>query len=307
MPPLFRSRSNISVISLIIWLLFAPSGLQAATDNAASQPFAVAFMDSMFPQVNKNDAKAVIKVWSETLAAEQGVKSGSVTRIIKTVPELIEEMKAGRIDAVGMTVIEYEELLNSVAIDPLFLNSIGGNFAEQFVLLVHKDSSIHQLRDLANKTLIINATPRTCIIKEWFDLQLVNADLPTSDKLTKRIINKPKPSETILPVFFRQVDACLTSKHSFDLMSELNPQVGKQLKVITLSEPLITTMLAFRKNFTSPDKEIILEILDHFETAVGGNQILLIFQSDGLENKPLSMVDSTLNLIRRFRQELSVH
>lgn len=109
-----------------------------------------------------------------------------------------------------------------------------------------------------------------------------------------------------MPVFFRQADACLTSKYSFDVMSELNPQVGKQLKVVALSEPLITTMLAFRKGFTSPDKDIILDILDHFETAGGGRQILLIFQSDGLEKKPMSMVDSTLELIRRFRKELPV-
>lgn len=263
-------------------------------------------MDSMFPQVNKNDAKAVIKVWSETLAAEQGVKGGSITKIVRTVPELIGEMQAGTIDAVGMTVIEYEQLLNSVAIDPLYLNSIGGNFTEQFVLLAHKDSSIHELRDLRDKTLIINSTPRTCIIKQWFDLQLIKTDLPTSDRLTKHIINKQKPSETILPVFFHQADACLTSKYSFDLMSELNPQVGKQLKIVALSDPYITTMFALRKDFTSPDKEIILKTLDHFETAGGGKQILLIFQSDGLEKKPQSMVDSTLDLIRRHRRELTV-
>ncbi len=295
-------NSFLTILPLFFFLLFPT--ICAGSETAPANPFIVAFMDSMFPQVNKNDVEAVIKVWSDTLAHEQVMENGTVTRIIQTVPELVSEMKAGKVDAVGMTVIEYEELLHSVAVDPLFLNFIGDEFTEQFVLLAHKDSNINTFEDLRDKSLVINTTPRTCIIKEWLDLQLVRNNLSISDSLTSRIINKPKPSETILPVFFRQADACLTSKHSFDLMSELNPQVGRQLKVLAISEPLITTMFAFRKSFESPDKEVIIKILDHFEKAVGGEQILLIFQSDGLVKMPMSMVEPTLELIRQFRREL---
>lgn len=303
-----ESNTIINRLFLTLLLIIFPSHLQGAESQETDESFTVAFMESMFLHVNKNDAEAMIKAWSKNLAEEQGVKSGTQTRIIQSVSELIDEMQAGKIDAVGMTVLEYDQLLKYIPISPLFLNTIGNEFAEQFVLLAHKDSSINSLEDLLQKTIVINTTPRTCIIEEWLDLKLIEAGQPTAKKLTKQIIYKLKPSETILPVFFRQADVGLTSKRSFDLMSELNPQVAKQLKTIALSDPYVTTMLAFHKNYQSPDKETIINVLNHFESTNGGRQILLIFQSDGLLEKPLSSVEPTLELIHQHQEKIpSVH
>ena len=55
-----------------------------------------------------------------------------------------------------------------------------------------------------------------------------------------------KPSQAILPVFFKQAEAALVTRATFDTAVELNPQLGAALRTLSRSPQLIPAVAAVR-------------------------------------------------------------
>ena len=62
-----------------------------------------------------------------------------------------------------------------------------------------------------------------------------------------RIKEAQKPSQALMPVFFRQADACVASRHYFEVNSELNPQIQRELMSISNSPGLAGGSRRFQK------------------------------------------------------------
>ena len=91
-------------------------------------------------------------------------------------------------------------------------------------------------------------------------------------------ITDPKVSRVVLPVFFGQADACLTSKRGFETMCELNPQVAKDLKSLAISPPMVVTFYVFRKNYQSVHRERLIKALSGLRNSAAGRQFATLFQ-----------------------------
>jgi ABC-type phosphate/phosphonate transport system substrate-binding protein len=101
----------------------------------------------------------------------------------------------------------------------------------------------------------------------------------------------------VLPVFFRQADACVVTRRGFKTMSELNPQVSQRLKVLAASPGLVPTGFGFRPDYTDPLKNTIVAELARIKDSPAGAQVLTLFQSGSLEAHPLSCLDSAFELL----------
>ena len=80
-------------------------------------------------------------------------------------------------------------------------------------------------------------------------------------------------------------------------MVELNPQLGKQLRVIATSDEIVPTIFAFRADYDSPFKSQLIAAVTDLRSSVAGQQVLTIFQSDGMSQYPVSHLQSALDLI----------
>ena len=109
-----------------------------------------------------------------------------------------------------------------------------------------------------------------------------------------------KPTAAILPVFFGKKDACMVDEASFDLMKELNPQVGQQLQVVAMSEPFANPVVYLREDGwrSSTEKEEALQGLRDLNRNPAGQQICTLFGIDGLN--PFD--DAQLESIRKLQE-----
>ena len=80
-------------------------------------------------------------------------------------------------------------------------------------------------------------------------------------------------------------------------MVEMNPQLGNQLETVAVSPSVVPFVFCFRADYTSPIRKQILDAIANWHTTPAGRQILTIFQCDALEERPLSCLDSTLELL----------
>ncbi len=264
--------------------------------------FRVGFSSAMFTDVNENDAKAAVKVWGQTIAKERGIPTDPETRIFHDTSALAQALRDKSVDAVGITIIEYAAVSPEVRFAPIFVAYTGGRNREEFVLLVHRESGIERLTDLRTRNLTFHENSRVRLAQPWLDTLLIEAGGKSSAEWLGRITRASKLSKVVLPVFFRQGDACVVTRTSFETMCELNPQIGHQLKILARSPAVVPSVFCFRADYAPAFKEDLFAGVRELHKSVAGQQVLTVFQSDKLEDQPASCLDSALELLARHTQ-----
>jgi len=282
-------------------LLLLLAGAVAVGTAQAAEPadtlFRVGFASSMFSDVNENDARAAVKAWGQTVARERGIPTDPEPRIFKNEAELLDALRSKQVDAVGITMTEYCALCQQVRFAPIFVTYNGGKTTEEYVLLVHQESQIKDLTDLRGHSLSFHQNPRVCLAPLWLDTLLAEQGFKRAAELAGKVTRATKLSKVVLPVFFRQGDACVVTRTGFNTMSELNPQVGKQLKIIAMSPAVVPAVFAFRSDYAPAFKERLFAGVRDLHQTPAGQQVLTIFHSEKIEEQPVSCLDSALELI----------
>ena len=291
---LSRFRILIWMVAILFETTFLESGQAAET---VDKFFRIGFTSGMFTDVNENDARAAVKVLSQTLARERGIPTNPEPLIFKDRTTLLDALRGQNTDVVGLMMTEYAALTNSVRFAPIFVTYIGGRTTVEYVLLVHQSSQIESVADLQGRSLVFYQNPRACLAPLWLDILLAEKGFPKSARYVGKITQQSKLSNVVLPVFFRKVDACVVTRTSFNTMVELNSQVGKQLRIIASSTNFVPSIFAFREDYNPSFKEKLLASLRDLHKRPTGQQVLTIFQSEKMEDHPASCLDSALELI----------
>ena len=119
-------------------------------------------------------------------------------------------------------------------------------------------------------------------------------------KVLGTLTSSENPSKPILEVFFHGADACLVTSNAFVLACELNPQLGKQLKVLAISPAVVPTLFFFRPgHMTQMRSQMESAILTMNKTSAG-REVLTVFQSDGMMKCQLDCLDSTRRLLKEY-------
>lgn len=276
----------------------------AAAADTSGSGFRVGFSATMFTEVNENDAKAAVKAWGQTVAKERNIPTNPDAQIFKNSPELVAAMQASLVDAVGISVVEFAAVSAEVRCSPVFVTYNSGSSTEQYVLLVHQDSKVASLADLRERSVAIHRSPRTSLAPMWLEVLLSQHKLPPLARLGSKVSLQDRLTKTVLPVFFRQCDACVVTRRSFELMAELNPQVGKQLKVIANSDDYVPAVFVFREAYSPRFKAELLAGLRELHQSPSGQQVLTIFQSERLADAPDAGLTRAFQLIAAHAQLL---
>jgi len=131
----------------------------------------------------------------------------------------------------------------------------------------------------------------------WLSNVLDEGRFGQTEQFFDSVIVETKASRVVLPLFFGQADAGLTSKRSFDMMCELNPQVGKELITIAGSPPMIPWVFAFRKNYHDLSQASFAKVYSNLHTSVSGRQLSTLFQIGELTVRDISCLASALSVL----------
>lgn len=264
--------------------------------------YRIGFSSAMFTEVNENDARAAVKVWGEQIAGEQNIPTDPVPAILKNMDALLGSLLEKKVDAVGITTIEYDQLKMYVDFSPIFVTSNSGSISERYVLLAHRQGPVKTLADLGGRTLAVHTNPRVCLAPLWLDTLLMRQGHPPAGGFTGRIVRETKLAKAVLPVFFGRADACVVTRSGFNTMAELNPQLARQLVPLAESPEMVPAMFAFRADFNPLYKAKLITGLRALKNSPAGQQVLAIFQSDDVDTQPLSCLDSALAMIATHQQ-----
>jgi phosphonate transport system substrate-binding protein len=271
----------------------------AASGAEQETPFRFGFAGSMFTDLAEADARAAIRVWSKIIGDERNVPVDPDAAFIHGVEDLVEAMQQHRIDAAVMSAPDFAVVRERMPLGRAFFGLTKKGWEVEYLLLVHAASDVHTVPDLAGKKINIFSNPRMSLADAWLEVLLREHGHLAADRHFAVRTSRNKLSAVILPVFFRAVDACLVTRDGFEIMSELNPQVGRQLRAIEVSEVFSPFIVVFRGDYDSRHQEAVYHALEHIHETPAGQQILNVFQFERLEPGPVSRLDSALALLRR--------
>lgn len=293
MNPTFSRRSLVST-------LLGAAGAPLARPQSDVQQLRFSLSDSMIGDVNVTDARSAMVVWLKRIEQDLKVTLRYDPNIFESPARMLARLRQGQLDAIAVNILEFRRMMDWLDCDRVTVPMQKSKL--QYILLVRAESGIGKLADLRSHRMMCLDSPPTCIAPAWLANLLRAEALGEAELFFSSIVRKTKPSQVILPVFFGQTDACLTTNSSFLTMAELNPQVSKKLLPLAVSPEIVTTLYAFRKGWNDRSRDIVMRALEDLRVSAGGRQILNMFQCERLVVQPGACLKTALDIVAQWER-----
>ena len=288
------SRRHALALMLGAWRCL-PGALAAADAGA---PVRVAISETLVADVNMNDARAAMAIWIKRVMVDLNVVIEFNPKVFDTTEEVLRRARSGQVDSVAVNLIEYRQIADVLDSTQIVIEA-GDSGPDLYILAAKRGGGIQHLSDLRGRRLCTWKAPRMCIAPAWLTAILDEEHLGPSEQFFASVTTETKVARVVLPVFFGQADACLTSKRSFDTMCELNPQVAKDLTAIASSPVMVPLFYCFHKNYHSANRERFVKALTGLRASAAGRQIATLFQCDGLTTADAGCLAAGLGVLDR--------
>jgi phosphonate transport system substrate-binding protein len=285
------------LLAALLWPAVCPAW--SAETNQQPAIFHVGMAKLCFRNVNRNDAVAAYRGFLESA----GRRFGNVYTADPVVYDdsSIYEAAIQR-QPMNVTIVDTWQFLTMDIhrqVKPYFTVMENGRVGRKYVVLTRRDSGLTNLAALHGKDILQTEYASLGVGKIWFKPRLLSEKLGTPETFFNQVEVVVKPTAAILPVFFGKKSACMVDDGSFDLMKELNPQVGQVLQVVTISDTYADVVVCLREgNWASAKlKDDTITSLKELHQDPAGQQICTLFKIDCM----IPFEDSQLDTVRKLR------
>ncbi|HNV69495.1 MAG TPA: PhnD/SsuA/transferrin family substrate-binding protein [Candidatus Ozemobacteraceae bacterium] len=303
----FRRQTVVHICLLMVSLagLLATGILGQDAGEKPKRQLRLGYSGTTISKVDVNDAKVAMKLWTEKFSSEEGSNFAAEVFIFNSVDEMKQAVVRGEIDLVAMTTQEYLDLKNEIPLQPAYTAVVGTTQFDRLVLATHRDSPIKSIADLKGKRLNLENYGSGELSTMWLDCLLLRQKLPPSATFLQEVKTFDKASPAVLPVFFQKVEACIAREYSLSVLTELNPQIGKSLRIIEQSPLYQRGMVCFRQGFNKDWQDEITRSAFRLHESTKGQQILTLFKIDRIIPFDATALASVQELMTEHRSLMS--
>jgi phosphonate transport system substrate-binding protein len=194
---------------------------------------------------------------------------------------------------------QYLSLDIQARVKPFFVPVAQGKVGRRYLLLTRQDSGLKTLGDLRGKDLTQYEVANANVGRHWLDTLLLTNQLGAPQAFFGVMETVGKPTAAVLPVFFRKKPACFVDQSALDLITELNPQVGKELHPVVASETYLDILICLSNAGWDSEqhKADTIQALNQLHLEPEGRQILTLFKIDRL----VPFQEAQLDTVKRLR------
>lgn len=293
-----RLETPCAIGLILLGAALAALGSGGESDDRVSRIRMGASTSLVGADINANDARAAIKTWADSFSRETGLRIESLPEVLSPPEQLFQNIRQGLLDAFSVTTPEYQQIAAYTDPGLLLVDQAYVNGGEEYIILVHAESGVRSLADLRGRTLAHYTGSVTSLAADWIETLLAGANLGAPESFFRQIVPEAKLSRTVLPVFFRQVDACVATRRAYETMCEMNPQLSVKLRILAGSPKLVPVVIAFHKNCSPRQKERFKAALTGMGNSPAGRQILSLFGSHQVIATDSSILGPSIELVQ---------
>lgn len=262
------------------------------------------FSANLFYEVDSRDAQVALEIWVKEVFNDLENKDGIILKpnvmIYEDLALLKSAIEKDKLDFLILSILDYLELKDQIAFDPILMGAFKGVVGEENVLLVHQDLEGEGLESLKNRRLMVYPGHRGEISKTWLSTLLLQQGDCASEQYFSEIRLAKNPTQAVLQVFFHQADACVVHYYAYETMAELNPQLKTQLKVLKKSPIFAYGVNLLTRKFEPALKETVTQVALEIGTLIRGQQILRLFGMDQIVRFEPAHIASVEMLIKNY-------
>jgi ABC-type phosphate/phosphonate transport system substrate-binding protein len=254
----------------------------------------------MEADVNTDDALAATRLWASKIGGSSWKTAEST--VFADIEKAEELLTKELVDIVAFGSHEYIQHQKQLSAQPFMVYMHNGDVSVEYVLLVRRNSSIESARDLDGKKIAFPNKGRHCLAPIWLDVFLMKSQLPGKEIVLreKRVVNKT--NQAILPVFFAQIDGAIVVRSAFETAATLNPQIGKQLKVLATSPQLVPLTVCLRQSLSPNQKTVIIDRALRLHESTEGLQTFTILKIDRIVSWQKSYEVNVRQLVEEYEK-----
>lgn len=248
--------------------------------------------------VDSSDASAALKAWAAAVQKEQNLQRDLKAELVtQSITEMTNDYVKGTYDGIAVSVEEF--LQTDLHPEEIYAGNRGNGPFLKYALIVSPKSSINDAKNLIGKKIVTSQSNQMNLAELWLTTLLSDEGVKESPPTPYQVDNL---SKAILEVFFGQADAALVTTDAFELARELNPQVGKKMRILAESPPIIPVFFIFQPNSVAEGKtDELAKALLELHKSPGGLQVLTVIQSQKMEKYPFEVLQSTIDLIKKYQ------
>lgn len=292
-------RHCVALVTGAVAAALAPRSFPA---DRAPHILNVAISIDTLAGANVSDARAAYKIWIREVTRQLPSPIAQMDpEIFLPSDEMIRDIRQGSIECFGITALEFAKITDLVDPGYLLLQDYLADGME-YILLVQNNGPYKRIVDLRGAQLLTHFHRDMVLAQAWLGTLLADNNVPHADqffggqKLTDNL------NQVLLPVFFRRADAACIARRSWETALELNPQLGRDLRALAISPKLVPIGIGFRRGCSAEGRKLLIDSILHVTTVTAGRQIVSLYQSQCFVVRPVSVMNSTMELVRRYEQ-----
>lgn len=268
--------------------------------SAIEKPvYKIVFTKNLFSNVNINDASAALKVWVAELSKSVNSKFKLEALLVDDIAELEKLISKDKIALICSNVTDFLKYREKLKLEGAFIQASSGNVFNKYLLITKKSNP--DIKTLKGKTLGIQPSGHNMLPNIWLDLLLFEKKQQNRKLFFRQINDNDIESQLIMSVFFSQYDACIATKGAFNLMCELNPQIGKELHPVAESPEMIFTVTSFPNNFANAShRKLIVDVAKKINTYPGGKQIMTLMNTSEIALFNESYLENIKQMLKTY-------
>jgi ABC-type phosphate/phosphonate transport system substrate-binding protein len=268
----------VLLLPAAVWVAESPA--ESSAQNFIASNLTVGFSEQSFAGVNRIDAEAAFKAYLVSVGRQRGYDLAARTQIFQSVSDFEAAIRGSKLQLSIIPSWDYIAMDIQDFADPYFVPVTEDGILESCLLLTQRGSGLNSFADLRGKSVAVLGSADAYMSEKWMETVLSQEKLGTPETFFGRMEKVTKASSAVLPVFFGKNHACVVNQAAFDVMKELNPQVGERLQIAEASEPLLSAVICLSKSgwMSAQHKEDMRLGLAGLPTGQAGQQILTLFR-----------------------------
>jgi ABC-type phosphate/phosphonate transport system substrate-binding protein len=261
----------------------------------------IGFSSKAFVSVPKEDMRIAVQVLSQKIAKK--TVGNAESRVYENESDIEKALKAKNLDVVALTSEEFIHLKGPTRLEPVMVTVAGKSPELELILLARRENGINHFRDLKNRVIAIpgEMSQYGSINRIWMET-LVMKEGGVASETFSSVKETRGASQAVMMAFFRKADGCIVSKSAFEVASELNPQLSRELRAIASIGKLTGGIVALRQDLPEERKQKVRKALSTLHEDPEGKQMFVLFQLTRLEEFRPELLKATEAMLAEYRE-----
>lgn len=289
------SRKVWSVLAAI-WFLACNQQVCLADDvSSHTDHLNIGFYtQSIVESASLSDIQVSLNFWAKEILANEAKKKYKLN-ITQTQSLLFDDMtlmqqafRNGELDMIVAPPLTISKYFKRDELTTGFIGMLEGNQSDSIYIIVRTDLGINTIAGLKGKSFeLMKNDELTEMFVDYVFLKQFNKSY---NAVLGAFSKQAKASRIVLDIYFKKVDAGVVFKEPYRVMTELNPDIANQIKILDSYPSLSRNVSFFRKDYVYAQ-----QIKDVAKTMVKDNprtkQILELFRTPELVEFEVKQLD----------------